>query len=719
MEAERVCQYSGSSSPPESRSSPPSSNPSNPFSSPRMASSSSSSPSSSPSPSPSPSSRSRLEPSARRPAAPSSAPSSSPSSAPSSAPSSSPSSAPSSSPSSSPSTAPSSSPSAAPSSSPSSAPSAVPSSSPTSVPTSVPTVAPPSSPPSSPAPPAPPPSVPFPPVSPEITTPVGSVVVNMTAVGDEADICAYATDHEIQQIVSLITSTFAGNVFVNCSYPDPSFLAAQIRRLGEADDGSSSRLLLPDHAVRHLSENTTDPPSPLAPPLPPPPPCEGPELFIGVQCGSADDCDQLTTTLTSTFASDKSASDALGIYVCDAQIIATTLHLPPYPPGMAPPPPPFPPGMAPKPPPPAPPPFAPPPSPPPFSPPPPGPPNPPPPPSPPPAPPPSSPDPPHPPNPPAPPPFSPSPPAPPPLKPGGLTGDPHLHFAHGGEADFRGEDGAIYAMLHHAGLAVNALFEACAFLLEHGGLKVRGTFVTDVFFRLLTEATNKSVRVEFTPNMPPTPLVYGIDGGKALQLRPGSPPVTLEDVSLWMTKGERAETLHVRTGGWAIDAAARLIWQTATPGKKQVDLSFAPLRDPLAPNAATGKVVAPHGLIGQSFDGDAIAVDGKKDHYRELWWRQSSFKSNEITTEAQAEGAIEGSGDDYKLDDVFGTDFKYARFNAAAAAPRNVSELSGQKRAAHGQARDAWQRARIGAAGVDGSEDPDRGSTSSIGVLRY
>ena len=37
---------------------------------------------------------------------------------------------------------------------------------------------------------------------------------------------------------------------------------------------------------------------------------------------------------------------------------------------------------------------------------------------------------------------------------------------------------------------------------------------------------------------------------------------------------------------------------------------------------------------------------------RELWWRQSSFKSNEITTEAQAEGAIEGSGEDYKVANV-------------------------------------------------------------------
>lgn len=108
-------------------------------------------------------------------------------------------------------------------------------------------------------------------------------------------------------------------------------------------------------------------------------------------------------------------------------------------------------------PPPAPPPFLPPPSPPPFSPPPsPGLPRPSPPPSPPnpPSPPLPPPDPPLPPSPPAPPPFAPSPPSPPPLKPGGLTGDPHLHFAHGGEADFRGEDGATYAMLHHCGAEI-------------------------------------------------------------------------------------------------------------------------------------------------------------------------------------------------------------------------------------------------------------------------
>ena len=169
------------------------------------------------------------------------------------------------------------------------------------------------------------------------------------------------------------------------------------------------------------------------------------------------------------------------------------------------------------------------------------------------------PEPPHPPNPPAPPPFAPVPPSPPPLKPGGLTGDPHLHLAHGGEADFRGEDGYLYAMLHHSGLAVNVLFEACAFFLS------------------------------------------------------GQPPLVVEDLSIAVTQNDNTEVLHVRTAGWAIDATARLIQRSATSGKKQVDLSFAPLQDPLAPNPKTGKVVAPHGLVGQSFDGDDIAVDGKKD----------------------------------------------------------------------------------------------------------
>lgn len=298
-----------------------------------------------------------------------------------------------------------------------------------------------------------------------------------------------------------------------------------------------------------------------------------------------------------------------------------------------------------------------------------------------------------------PPPFAPPPPSPPPAKPGGITGDPHLHFAHGGEADFRGEDGFLYAMLHHSGLAVNALFEACAFFLTSPhNLKVRGTFVTDVFIKVKTELTGRMLRVEFAPNMPPAPLIHGIDG-RARRIQVGDPPLVVEDVSVSVSQRDGAEMLHVRTAGWVIDATARLIWRSATPGKKQVDLAFAPLRDPLAPNPSTHKVVAPHGLIGQSFDGDNVAVDGKKDHYRELWWRQTSFKSKEILTEAQAEGAIEGAGEDYKVADFFGTDFKYGRFDVSEAAPRDVSSLTGAKRVATSPYD--WRASKAGTSGDD------------------
>jgi hypothetical protein len=93
---------------------------------------------------------------------------------------------------------------------------------------------------------------------------------------------------------------------------------------------------------------------------------------------------------------------------------------------------------------------------------------------------------------------------------------------------------------------------------------------------------------------------------------------------------------------------------------------------------------------------------------RELWWRQTSFKANEITTEAQAEGAIEGSGDDYKVADLFSTDFKYSRFAARKAPTRNISALSGVKRVLANAGRAAWKSSMAGAF-ADNSWEAGRG----------
>ena len=74
----------------------------------------------------------------------------------------------------------------------------------------------------------------------------------------------------------------------------------------------------------------------------------------------------------------------------------------------------------------------------------------------------------------------------------------------------------------------------------------------------------------------------------------------------------------------------------------------------------------PHGIVGQGWDGDGKAIDGEQDAFP---------ASGEFTTYAQAGGAIEGVASDYKVATPFATDFKYSRFDAKSAEPRDVAKL--------------------------------------------
>ena len=82
----------------------------------------------------------------------------------------------------------------------------------------------------------------------------------------------------------------------------------------------------------------------------------------------------------------------------------------------------------------------------------------------------------------------------------------------------------------------------------------------------------------------------------------------------------------------------------------------------------------PHGIMGQSFDGDGIAVSGKVDDYNDR---------TEVTTTAMGEGAIEGAANDYALPNAYATEFKYSRFakkSGDVCAPREVAKLNGLKK---------------------------------------
>merc|ERR1740117_1290523 len=92
--------------------------------------------------------------------------------------------------------------------------------------------------------------------------------------------------------------------------------------------------------------------------------------------------------------------------------------------------------------------------------------------------------------------------------------------------------------------------------------------------------------------------------------------------------------LTIRDGRWEVQAWSKPFPNpAANPGKALLDIKIAALYD------ADLDIVAPHGLIGQSYDGDNIAVDGAQD----------SYQGREVTTKAMGEGAIEGTAADYKM----------------------------------------------------------------------
>ena len=59
------------------------------------------------------------------------------------------------------------------------------------------------------------------------------------------------------------------------------------------------------------------------------------------------------------------------------------------------------------------------------------------------------------------------------------NGDPHLGFAHGGEADFRGRHGVFYNFFSAPDFGVNVKTEEARFFLHGNKLTVDGTFITE------------------------------------------------------------------------------------------------------------------------------------------------------------------------------------------------------------------------------------------------
>ena len=116
--------------------------------------------------------------------------------------------------------------------------------------------------------------------------------------------------------------------------------------------------------------------------------------------------------------------------------------------------------------------------------------------------------------------------------------------------------------------------------------------------------------------------------------------------------------LRVLTAGWEFQVRQH-VWYPHHLHPR-LSLSVRPTYDieSLKSLQSPRATIAPHGLIGQSWDGDQIAISGRTDDY------YSVPAGHTFTTSAQAEGAIEGSYRDYQMSSPFATAFRYSRFDA-------------------------------------------------------
>ena len=237
--------------------------------------------------------------------------------------------------------------------------------------------------------------------------------------------------------------------------------------------------------------------------------------------------------------------------------------------------------------------------------------------------------------------------------------DPHLHFAHGGSADFRGRQNALYTFLSAPGIALNVKTEESTFRMNGGKLTVDGTWMTEAHVKAISRPKGKIATASFWASKLNS-FNTGTDQVIERHLRRARPFV------LGMGWDKQCEEMRFAVGystaTWTIhEWIIRVHGTRSHPGlvsgpAHRIDISLR-AKGPVASSL-------PHGLIGQSFATPGLPRIGQKDHYP---------ASGRFRTSAMAEGAIDGEAVSYEVGSAFETKFVFSRFDAA---PTSTSHLA-------------------------------------------
>jgi hypothetical protein len=194
--------------------------------------------------------------------------------------------------------------------------------------------------------------------------------------------------------------------------------------------------------------------------------------------------------------------------------------------------------------------------------------------------------------------------------------------------------------------------------------EVHGSFVNAMYLLIL--AGDTTVTVEYDAARPHTARVQATTAGRAgppvaVSITTEHGPLTFGGVATELRSARPVE-LVVTTPDWrAISKPG--VFRAAADGARmaRIDVGIVALADPLE------AAVAPHGLLGQGFDG--LRIDGKTDDY-------VPDAHGVFVTTAQGEGAIEGTIADYEVSGPFATEFRFGRLGKARAPPRDVTKLN-------------------------------------------
>lgn len=221
-------------------------------------------------------------------------------------------------------------------------------------------------------------------------------------------------------------------------------------------------------------------------------------------------------------------------------------------------------------------------------------------------------------------------------------------------SDFKGEDGGMYVLLSTRNLSLAMGIEHSNFFTPHSKLWVHGSWIRHAYWVVRTWRGSL--------------LYIGFHAQHPMFNNSRKPSASMiDDVHIKFD----SVSLTVTTSYWR--TRATVTRGRPHNGQLRINIDVQPLYDIMS------DPVSPHGLLGQTFDGDNSPLHGKQDRYDLLDdgrpTRARLAAGGLVTTVAKAEGAIEGESSMYRISSPFDTNFTFTRFGVDAAAPRNISKL--------------------------------------------